>query len=225
MSESDSFIDEVSEEVRRDQLYGVYKKYGWIALAAVILIVGTAAFFEWRKAQTRSANEAAGDQILSALEVEEPADRVQALGEISFDDAGKQALVKLQEAAMLVEDGRPDEAVAVYEGVAAQADLGLVYTDLAKLKIVLTKADAQSASNLIEELSALDRPFRLLAIEQRALASIRAGDTEAALEDLTAIISDNQTTPELRDRAQQLTVVLGGEVPQTPSLLPAAEDG
>jgi len=225
VSESDSFIDEVSEEVRRDRLYGMYKRYGWIALGAVLLIVGAAAFNEWRKAQTLSTSQAAGDQILSALEVEDPAGRVAALEELSFADAGKQALVKLQEAAMLVEDGRPDEAVAVYQGVAAQSELGLVYTDLAKLKIVLTQPEIEEATALIEELSALDRPFRLLAIEQRALAAIRAGTPDAAIEDLAAIISDNMTTQDLRDRAQQLTVVLGGEVPQTPSLLSPGEDG
>ena len=225
MSETDSFIDEVSEEVRRDQLYGVFKKYAWIALAVVVLIVGAAAFNEWRKAQTKSANEMAGDQILSALEIQDSAGRVDALAGISFDDTGKQALLKLQEAAMLVEDGRIEEAAAVYEAAAALPDAGLVYTDLAKLKLVLIEPETDAAPALIEELSALDRPFRLLAIEQRALASVRSGDVEAALTDLTAIIQDNLTTQDLRERAQQLTVVLGGEVPQIPSLLPTSEDG
>jgi len=225
VSETDSFIDEVSEEVRRDQLYGVFKKYAWIALAVVVLIVGAAAFNEWRKAQTKSANEMAGDQILSALEIQDSAGRVDALAGISFDDTGKQALLKLQEAAMLVEDGRIEEAAAVYEAAAALPDAGLVYTDLAKLKLVLIEPETDAAPALIEELSALDRPFRLLAIEQRALASVRSGDVEAALTDLTAIIQDNLTTQDLRERAQQLTVVLGGEVPQIPSLLPTSEDG
>jgi len=89
----------------------------------------------------------------------------------------------------------------------------------------LIEPETDAAPALIEELSALDRPFRLLAIEQRALASVRSGDVEAALTDLTAIIQDNLTTQDLRERAQQLTVVLGGEVPQIPSLLPTSEDG
>ncbi len=225
MSETDSFIDEVSEEVRRDQLYGVFRKYVWLALAAVFLIVGAAAFNEWRKAQTRSANEQAGDQILAALEVQDPTERVDALAAISFDDAGKQALLKLQEAAMLVEDERIDEAAAVYEAASSLTEAGLVYTDLAKLKLVQIQPDGDATAALIEELSALDRPFRLLALEQRALASVRAGNTDAALEDLMAVLLDNLTTQDLRARARQLTIVLGGEVPQIPSLLPANEDG
>lgn len=225
MSETDSFIDEVSEEVRRDQLYGVFRKYAWIALGAVVLIVGAAAFNEWRKAQTRAASEAAGDRILEALEIQDSSARVDALTRISFDDAGKQALVKLQEAAMLVEDGRIEEAAAVYEAVSSLDEAGDVYTDLAKLKRIIIQPEAEGVQSLIEELTALDRPFRLMAIEQRALASIRSGDIEAALTDLSAIVLDNLTTQELRERSQQLIVVLGGEVPELPSLLPTNENG
>jgi len=126
---------------------------------------------------------------------------------------------------MLVEDERLDEAAAVYEAASSMIEAGLVYTDLAKLKLVLVQPESEAAPALIEELSALDRPFRLLALEQRALASIRSGNTEAALTDLMAVLQDNLTTPELRERAGQLTVILGGEIPQIPSLLPDNEDG
>ena len=219
MSETDSFIEEVSEEVRRDRLYGVFKKYGWIAIGAVLLIVGAAAFNEWRKAQEAARNQAAGDQILAALEEEDAAGRVAALETIVFDDPGKQALVKLQEAAMLIEDGRVEEALAVYEGVASLEGAGKIYTDLAKLKLVLTDPTAEGAADTIQELISLDSPYRLLALEQRALAAIRAGENDAALQDLLSILSDSLTSQDLRDRAQQLTIVLGGEVPEVPTLL------
>ena len=31
MSNPDSFIEEVTEEVRRDKLFALFRKYGWIA--------------------------------------------------------------------------------------------------------------------------------------------------------------------------------------------------
>ena len=40
VSESDSFIDEVTEEVRRDKLFAVFRKYAWIGVLAVAAIVG-----------------------------------------------------------------------------------------------------------------------------------------------------------------------------------------
>ena len=44
MSNSETFIDEVTEEVRKDQLFGYIRKYGWIAVLAVLAIVGGTAF-------------------------------------------------------------------------------------------------------------------------------------------------------------------------------------
>ena len=39
MSNTDSFIEEVTEEVRRDKLYGYLKRYGWIAGLIIVLVV------------------------------------------------------------------------------------------------------------------------------------------------------------------------------------------
>ena len=39
MSETDSFLQEVSEELRRDKLYRNMRKYGWIGLLLVLIIV------------------------------------------------------------------------------------------------------------------------------------------------------------------------------------------
>ncbi len=66
MSDTDSFIDEVNEEVRRDRFYGLLRRYGWIAVVAVVAIVGGAAWNEYSKAQERAQAEALGDAMLDA---------------------------------------------------------------------------------------------------------------------------------------------------------------
>ena len=67
MSNNESFIDEVTEEVRRDKLYAGLRKYGWIGILGVLLLVGGASVNEWMKARERAAAEAAGDAILAAV--------------------------------------------------------------------------------------------------------------------------------------------------------------
>ena len=67
MSNTDSFIEEVTEEVRRDRLYALMRRYGWIAVLAILLLVGGAAWNEWRKAQAQARAAAFGDAILAAL--------------------------------------------------------------------------------------------------------------------------------------------------------------
>ena len=70
MSDTDSFIDEVNEEVRRDRMFNLFRRYGWIAVAAVLLLVGGAAWNEWRASQEQAQAEAMGDAIVAALNLE-----------------------------------------------------------------------------------------------------------------------------------------------------------
>ena len=51
MSDSDSFIDEVTEEVRRDRLFLLLRRWGWIGALLIVVVVGGAAWNEYRKAQ------------------------------------------------------------------------------------------------------------------------------------------------------------------------------
>ncbi len=85
VSNTDSFIDEVTEEVRREKLYGYLRRYGWIAVAAVLLLVGGAAFNEYRNAQERAAAEAAGDALLDALEETDPSARATAFESVTSE--------------------------------------------------------------------------------------------------------------------------------------------
>ena len=67
VSDTDSFIDEVTEEVRRDQLFALFRKYGWIGILAIVLIVGGASWSEWRKAQAEAKAQAFGDALVAAM--------------------------------------------------------------------------------------------------------------------------------------------------------------
>jgi hypothetical protein len=72
VSNPDSFIDEVTEEVRRDRLFAAFRRYGWIAVLAVLGIVGGAAWNEWQKAQAVERAQAFGDALLASLEATTP---------------------------------------------------------------------------------------------------------------------------------------------------------
>ena len=54
MSNTDSFIEEVTEEVRNDKLFALFRKYGWIAGLAVVVMVGGTAWSEWNKSNARA---------------------------------------------------------------------------------------------------------------------------------------------------------------------------
>ncbi len=211
MSSQDSFINEVTEEVRRDRLFRLMRRYGWIAAASVVLAVCGAAVFEWQRAQARSEAQAAGDALLDALSEDAPEARAAALAAIDGDSSGRGAVVLLLRAAAEIEAGERDRALAALAAVAADAEAPSVYRDLAVLKsVTLSDAAPEERVARLAPLSAAGNPFRLLAVEQRALAEIALGRTEAAIETLNGILADAERTEDLGRRAAWLIVALGG---------------
>ena len=214
LANQDSFIEEVNEEVRRDRLYALLRRYGWIAVLLIVILVGGAAWNEWRKASDRAEAEALGNAVVAALETAGPEARRQALAGIETgEDRGAEALVALLLAGADRETGAGAEARAGLERLAGDADLAPLYRDLAALKAVLLSGGELSAEDRISRLQGLalpGAPYRLLALEQIALAEVARGDVEAALGRLREIAADGQVTPGQRRRTAQLMVALGG---------------
>ena len=213
MSNQDSFINEVSEEVRRDRLYALYKKYGWMAISVVVLIVAGAAANEWRKAGQEAAAQAAGDALLSAFEETDTVTRVASLATIDAgDNAARAALTSLAEAAAHAEAGDIARSVTILETVSIDPTAPRVYQELAALKAVMLGADTTDPDARISRMNGLVQSgssFALLALEQIALAEIQAGRTDDAIATLREIVADAQVTQDLRQRATQLMVSLG----------------
>lgn len=212
MSNTDSFIEEVSEEVRRDKMFKLMRRYGWIGIAVVILIVAGAGYNEWRKAQTMAAAQAFGNSVLDALSSDESAKRVEALQAIEVNGAAGAVLAMLQ-AAETQSDSDPVAAAELLQQIADDAEMPVVYRELATLKRTIIMGDRLSVDerrNLLLGVAVPGSSFRLLAEEQLALLDIESGDTQGAITRLLAIISDSEITPGLRNRATQLIVALGG---------------
>lgn len=219
MSDTDSFIEEVTEEVRRDQLFAKIRRYGWIAVVAVVVIVGGASFNEFRKAQNSSAAQATGDTLISALEAEDAAARVAALSaaEVQAPEAELVRGLLLGAAQFEAED---TQAAADTLNAVATSDADNIYKDLAAFKAVLAQGaemDANDRRIAFEALAQPGRPLALLASEQVALLDIEAGETQAAIERLQAITLDAGSSAGLRSRASQLIVALGGEPESLPT--------
>lgn len=217
MSDADSFIEEVTEEVRRDRMFQLLKKYGWIGALGVVLIVGGAGLREYNKSKTQAAAEKLGDEITASLQSEDAAARAEALGQIAAEGAGGAAVVKLLQAAALTESGDSEGAVALLNAVATDGDLAVIYRHTAAFKALALQADSLSAQDRMLQYGALaapGAPLRLLAEEQMALIEISQDKTDDAIARLTALMQDAEITPGLRERASQVIVALGGSLEQ-----------
>lgn len=213
MSDTESFIEEVNEEVRRDRLYGYLRRFGWIAILAVVLIVGGAAWSEYRKAQDRSQAEGLGDAMLAALAANESTDRVKALAAITPGAPSSAAVLRLMTAAEQTEVGDNAAAVETLNALSLDSEVPAIYRQIAQFKSLTLQTDTTPVADRRLALEAMAQPgnaLRLLATEQLALIDIAQGDAAAAIARYQAIISDAETTSDLQQRARQVIVALGG---------------
>ena len=218
MSDTDSFIDEVNEEVRRDRMFNLFRRYGWIAVAAVLLLVGGAAWNEWRASQEQAQAEAMGDAIVAALNLETASARAAALQEIEVTQAS--AIVQLLSAAQLASDDRGDEAVAQLTAVHSNEALPLIYRQIAEFKSLVIADAGQSVEtrrNGFEDLISSGSVLRVLSEEQLALLDIGANDVGGALVRLQRLLEDSEITPCVRRRVTQLITALGAKPGDTPT--------
>ena len=217
MSNPESFIDEVTEEVRRDKLFKVFRKYGWIGIVLVLGLVGGSAWNEWQKSKAEASAEAFGDAVSTALELPDPAARRTALAAVPADGP-QMAILQL----LLASDPDEDSAatLAALDAVIADAAKPQLYRDLATLRRVIVAGDVTHLADrrtALEGLAIAGRPFRVLAQEQLAYLLIEEGQTDAAIAALQALAQDQEASPALRGRVGQVIVALGGALPETSS--------
>ncbi len=229
MADSDSFVQEVTEEVRRDAMYAAWRKYGPFIIGGIALvIIGTAAQSWWKNSQ-QDAIRAAGGAFIAAQNVEEPADAAEAFLSLANESDGDYAaMAGLRAASSFGASGDVDRAVEQYQAVASMSGVDSRLTDLAKLRMIMIRSDIMDPAEMLEGLEPLSRagePWRSLALEFTAAAHVRADDNDAAIAVLITLATDETTTPAVQARAREMIAALGGVAPQvTTPVVPANEN-
>ncbi|WP_128515917.1 hypothetical protein [Tabrizicola thermarum] len=213
MSNPDSFIEEVTEEVRRDRLFRLFRKYGWIGVLVILGLVGGTAWTEYAKSRAEARAEAFGDALIDALDHGTPDERREALAAVPAD--GEQAailnLILASDPAANVQ-----ETLAALDRVAADSALSPAYRDLAVLRRVLVAGSGQSVADrraALEGIAVAGRPYRVLAQEQLAYLLIEEGKPDEAVAALSALMQDQEASNALRARVGQMITALGGTLP------------
>jgi hypothetical protein len=214
VSNPDSFIDEVTDAVRRDRLFATYKKYGWIGAVVVALIVGGAGWNEWTKARATARAENFGNALLDAVDLGNGPERMTAFANIPAD-GGQVAIQSLLMASAPDEDKAA--TLAALDKLAVDQGVPQIYRDLAVLrKVLVAGADLPAADRevALQSIAAAGRPLRVLAEEQLAYLMVETGKTAEALTALTTLYQDQEATQGLQGRVAQVILALGGTLPE-----------
>ncbi len=200
---------EIDEDLRRDRLQELWKRFGtYILTGAAIIIVATAAWVAWQEYQQRNnVNVTARlHTAMSAAQNGNADAAISSFAELSQDgNAGQAALAMLQEAALRAENGDRDNARVLYRNVMENGSLDAPYRALATIRRVeldLAEGAPGELLGLLQPLAADDSPWRLVAWELAAHLEQRAGNTDAARTYLQRIMDDGDASAAARARAE-----------------------
>jgi hypothetical protein len=201
---------EIEEELRRDSVAQLWKKYGIyvIGLAVLIVVVG------WRAYQDKQ-RETQGAQYASALDLArqgKDADAAAAFAALAQKaDAGRAVLARFEEAASKVNTGDAAGAITVYDQLASDNSIGSGFRDVATLlsaRYTLDKGDPQTAIAKLQPLMAPTNVWRGLALELTALAELKSGDKSKAQKDFDTLGKDTTAPQGVRQRAAAMAEAL-----------------
>ena len=177
MVESESFIKEVSEEVKRDKLFKILNKFKWPLFALIILLIGAVRGYEYYKFSKKAKAQKNGEFLVSAI------DNLKNNGQIVTEEMDKNfiyILIKLNEAKYFEEKSDIKSATAAYEYIIRKHGENKFFNHYSKFQLYLMNP-AESLSDkkkidVLDELSAPDGPLKLLAVEQKLYLYVKTGD-------------------------------------------------
>lgn len=210
---------EVDEDIRNARYLKLWKRYGrYVVGAAALVVLATAGTVAWRDydASQQEGRSAAFSRAMTFAESGAHGAALTAFGNLAEQGgAGYGVLARFQQAAALIATGARVDAVAVYDGMAADGSVAPLLRDLAAFYAALHLMDTAESSELERRLDPLtgdDNPWRYSARELTALVALRAGQTENARILYKALVDDPVVPPAMRARAAELLSSLGGPV-------------
>lgn len=205
---SDTIIQEVDEELRRDRIRKLWRQVAPFVLGGAISVVLIVAGYEgwtwWQKSESARSS----DLFYAATKIADGTDfdaAKKALdGVVAQGSGGYPQLAQFRAAALLAQQGKADEALAAYDALATS----LPNTSLRELALVLAgnllidKGDVAAVQQRVEGSLTPQSPLRNAAREVLGLTQYKAGKLDDAMKTFNDVIVDPLTANDIRTRIQ-----------------------
>jgi len=229
MSE-ESLFSEVDEELRRDRLRALWRRFGPFVIGAAIAVVALVGVNEGWRWWTNTNAAQSSDLLYKALDAAKASDDTatkDALDAVIGAGTGDYPLLaRFAEAGLLAKQGKNDEAIAAYDAVAADAadkrvrELALL---LAAFRLVDT-GNVTAVDTRIGGILSESGPLYAPAAEALGLTQYKAGDLEAAQKSFQSIVDNPLAPVDLINRVRLYLAQLTAEGVTPPATGPAPAD-
>lgn len=224
---SETFIREVDENLRRSQAEQFARRWGkWLVAAGILFLLAVGAYIFWqnRERERAAADSEALSAVLNDIGQDKTGTAGQRLDAIAADANGSMAAAaRLTRAALAVQSGDRNTALAQYRQVSADEDAPQAYRDAATIRLTQLEFDSLKPEEVIARLQPLavkDNAWFGSAGEMTAIAMLKANRRSEAAQLLRAIAAERTVPAPLRARVEQLAAGLA--TPAAPAAAPAA---
>ncbi|TQV80699.1 tetratricopeptide repeat protein [Denitrobaculum tricleocarpae] len=208
-------FQEVDDDLKKDKATAWWKRYGrYVIAVAVLLVAGTAGYQAWTAYdlnQRSERSDAYAEALALAAEPSSEAEALSNLSEIASNGDTYGMLASFEEARLLADADRTDEAVAIWDRIAAEQGNDQAFGSVATLLAVMHQVDDGDVASLkarLEPLAVTGSAFRPTATELLATLALRENDKQTA-RDLFTELADDLTAPAgIRARATQMIEAL-----------------
>ena len=210
MVETENFIKEIREEVRKDNLFKTLRRYRWVLFGLIFSIFLAVSGYEYYKYMRKFNSEANGKLLVEYIQSIENKSKK----DLKFSsDSFVASIAKLHRAKFLVEKGDLNLAKKVYEEVIQSSASGDFFKKYSMIMLYLL-SPAESLSdddkiNTLDQLSAPDSPFQILALEQKLLLFLKLNDIEKAKSYISLIVDNPGVTSEQLERIKEVKELYG----------------
>ena len=203
------FINEVEEELRKDEYNRLLRRYGPLIAAVIIAIVAVTGFIEFQKFTKDKAARATSASYVAASDKAAAGDTDQSVTEfLALADqapAGYAGLSLVRAATLKLEAGDGAEAVRLLDQAATTFETQR-HAQLAQIKAAYILANDGAYSDVINRLDPLiakDAPYEFLARELLGFAGLKSGDESLARQHFGYLESIPGVPAPIKERAKQ----------------------
>jgi hypothetical protein len=206
----EAFLREVDEELRRDQIVGVWTSHGRLIVGAIVAgLLIFAAVLGWRYWGNRGA-EGQAVKLQSAFDALAAGDAAKAKTPLAeLDNAGApgfRAIAQMTEANELAKAGKAKDAAAKFAAVAADTAVGKPLRDFALVRQTNIEFDTLAPQTVIDRMKPLatkDSAWLGSAGEMIAMAYLRLNKPDQARAMFKTITESENVPDSIRQRAVQ----------------------
>lgn len=214
----ETFMREVDENLRADQMRDFFKSYGnWMMLAVALFLFASGGFIWWNQHQAQQS-EGQVEQLAQSVKDIAGGDMVKAPKQLDdLSNSSSKAVrgsAEFARAAVALEQGNTKAATAIYKSIADDSGMPAPYRDAALVRQTSLEFDQLQPQEIVTRLADLAKPGEPwfgTAGELTALALLKQGKRQEAGQLFAAISTDSGVPQAIRARAVQVAATLGVE--------------